>query len=145
MRAINEIIIHCTATNEGMKVTAADVDRWHKKNGWDGIGYHYLILQDGTIESGRPEEKAGAHTIGHNSKSIGVCYVGGLRCGKAADTRTGLQKVAMIELCKKLLAKFPNAKISGHNQWAAKACPCFNAAEWARENGLPYDNTIRRV
>ena len=56
MRKIDEIIIHCTATVEGKDYHVADVDKWHKARGWKGIGYHYLITLDGTIEKGRKED-----------------------------------------------------------------------------------------
>lgn len=77
MRKINEIIVHCAATAEGKNFKAADIDRWHKQRGWDGIGYHHVVDLDGTIEPGRPESKQGAHCLGHNANSIGVVYVGG--------------------------------------------------------------------
>lgn len=144
-RNITEIIIHCTATNEGVNVTAADVDRWHKQRGWQGIGYHYLIRINGAIEVGRGESEIGAHTFGHNARSIGVCYVGGLRKGKAADTRTPEQKEKLLSLVKSLCKRFPNARVSGHSQWAKKACPCFDVVQWAKDNGIPYDDTINRI
>lgn len=79
MRTINQIIIHCSATPEGRDYTAADIDRWHRQRGFHGIGYHYVIRLDGTIEHGRPVEQIGAHCKGHNATTIGVCYIGGLR------------------------------------------------------------------
>ena len=83
MRKINEIIIHCSDTQEGCDVTAKDIRRWHTTpkekggRGWRDIGYHYVIRLDGTIELGRPLEKAGAHCIGrkgedHNSHSAAI-------------------------------------------------------------------------
>lgn len=146
MRKIDEIIIHCTATREGKELHASDIDRMHKAKGWQCIGYHYLITLDGTVEKGRDEEVTGAHTVGHNTRSIGVCYVGGLDCkGKVKDTRTFEQEQAMYKLCCELVARYPNVKLSGHNQWAAKACPCFDVPKWAAFRGLPYDPTIKRV
>lgn len=126
---VTEIIVHCTATKEGQSVTVADVDRWHKAKGWAGIGYHYLVYLDGTIHQGRSENKIGAHCVGHNSHSIGVCYVGGIaNDGKTAkDTRTEAQKAGLLKILKELKARYPNAKIYGHRDFAAKACPCFDA------------------
>lgn len=105
MRKINQIIVHCSATPEGKNFNANDIDRWHKERGFDCIGYHYVIDLDGTIEKGRPIEKVGAHVKGHNSNSIGVCYIGGLASdGKTPkDTRTVEQdfitsSVARIEV-----------------------------------------------
>lgn len=123
-----EIIVHCTATKEGRNYTVEDVDGWHKQKGWSCIGYHYLIYLDGSIHEGRPVEAVGAHCEGHNSISVGVCYVGGVNeRGVACDTRTPEQKKALFSLLKELKKKYPNAMIYGHNSFAKKACPCFNA------------------
>ncbi len=129
MRKINDIIVHCTATPEGREVTVADIDSWHKAKGWDGIGYHYVVYLDGSVHMGRPEAKTGAHCYGHNAHSIGVCYVGGLDAnGKAKDTRTEEQKTGLRELIEELKSAYPKATIHGHRDYAAKECPCFDAA-----------------
>ena len=129
MRKINEIIVHCTATQEGKDFKAADIDRWHKQRGWDGIGYHHVVDLDGTVEPGRPESKQGAHCLGHNANSIGVVYVGGLASdGKTPkDTRTPQQKETLVKLLTKLKHRYPGATIHGHRDFAAKACPSFDA------------------
>ena len=129
MRKIDKIIIHCTATAEGKDFHVKDVDKWHKARGWKGIGYHYLITLDGTIEKGRGENEIGAHTTGQNKNSIGICYVGGLaKDGKTPkDTRTEAQKKALLELLIALIIKYPQAKIYGHRDFANKACPSFDA------------------
>lgn len=122
------IVVHCTATKEGVNITAKDVDRWHKARGFVKIGYHYLLKLDGTVELGRELGEVGAHVSGLNNVSVGVCYVGGLDSASAPkDTRTEAQKQSLLVLLKKLKATFPNAKIVGHNKFANKACPCFNA------------------
>src|SRR3546814_19322645 len=77
-RKINLIVVHCSATREGQPHTAADIDRWHRAQGWNGIGYHWVVRLDGTVEIGRPQPIAGSHVKGHNAPSIGVVYVGGL-------------------------------------------------------------------
>ena len=130
MRQITEIIIHCSATPIGKDYTIEDIDKWHKAKGWKGIGYHYVIYLDGSVHKGRPEEEIGAHCKGHNSNSIGICYIGGLdEFGEPEDTRTDKQKEALIVLLKALKAKYPDATIHGHREFAAKACPCFDAKE----------------
>lgn len=132
-REINEIIVHCTATPAGRPVSVADIDRWHRQRGFDCIGYHYVIGLDGCIAPGRSVHKAGAHCLGHNARSIGVVYVGGLDSqGSPADTRTAAQKQALIQLLRALRRLYPGASIHGHRDYAAKACPCFDAtAEYA--------------
>lgn len=129
MRKITEIIVHCSATPEGQNFTAEDIDRWHKQKGWQGIGYHYVIYLDGSVHKGRNEEVIGAHCLGHNAYSIGVCYIGGLdKWTKAPkDTRTNAQKQALIDLLKSLKEKYPNAIIYGHRDFSKKDCPCFDA------------------
>lgn len=128
MRKLDEIIVHCTATPEGKSFTAADVDRWHRQRGFDGIGYHYLVRLDGTVEAGRPVSKVGAHCLGHNAHSIGVCYVGGLAAdGRTPkDTRTPAQRTALRQLVERLRREYGIAAVHGHNEYAAKACPSFN-------------------
>lgn len=128
-RQINEIIVHCTATPEHRHYTVQDVRRWHKQQGWSDIGYHYLVLLDGTVEQGRDVDLVGAHCQGHNSHSIGVCYVGGVTAdGKTAkDTRTEKQKTALLRLLLELRHLYPKANIYGHRDFATKACPSFDA------------------
>lgn len=128
MRNIDEIIIHCSATREGQDFRASDIDTWHRQKGWAGIGYHYVIDLSGFVEPGRPVEQIGAHCSGHNSNSIGVCYIGGLdRNGKAADTRTENQKEALRVLVDALRNRFPSIKrVNGHRRYANKECPCFD-------------------
>ena len=110
MRRIDDIVIHCAATKEGLNFHASDIDRWHKQRGFKKIGYHYVIDLDGTIEKGRDESEVGAHVTGHNAHSIGICYIGGCdKDMKPKDTRTLAQKESIIRLLMQLLCKYPNA------------------------------------
>ena len=131
MRRINLLIVHCSATAEHKSFTVADIDRWHRQRGFDCIGYHYVIYLDGSIHTGRPIEKIGAHCKGHNADSIGICYIGGLAAdGKTPkDTRTAAQKSSLLALLRQLRAQFPNAAIHSHKDYAAKACPSFDATK----------------
>ena len=131
MRRITEIIVHCSATPEGKDFTVADITRWHKARKFVTIGYHYVIYRNGEVHNGRPERQVGAHCTGHNSYSIGICYIGGVaKDGKTPkDTRTSAQKLALERLLKHLKERFPNATIRGHRDFAAKACPSFDATE----------------
>lgn len=136
MRPIDEAIIHCSATRPGWmygeKTSAkvAEIRRWHVDgNGWSDIGYHYIIDRDGTVAQGRPVERAGAHTKGHNARSIGVCLIGGH--GAAAtddfsDHFTVDQAKALDRLLDSLKVRFGPVKVSGHNQYANKGCPGFD-------------------
>lgn len=130
-RNIKEIIVHCSATPEGKDFTVAQIRQWHLQRGFTDIGYHYVIYRDGSVHVGRSEEASGAHCTGHNTISIGVCYIGGCASdGKTPkDTRTEAQKAALVKLLKELKVKYPKAKIYPHYKFAAKACPSFNAEE----------------
>ena len=131
MRKIDKIIIHCSATVEGVNVSTSTIKRWHVQGrGWSDIGYHYIIPLDGEIEYGRELARSGAHCKGENENSIGICYIGGLSDKKRAkDTRTEAQKEALINILKTLTHIYPEASIHSHFEFANKACPCFNAGE----------------
>lgn len=130
-RIIKEIIVHCSATPEGKDFTTLDIKRWHLERGFSDIGYHYVIYRDGSVHNGRDESKIGAHCEGHNSYSIGVCYIGGCaKDGKTPkDTRTDAQKKSLLALLRDLKRKYPNASIHSHKDYANKACPSFNATK----------------
>ena len=126
MRDIDKIILHCSATPEGRDVSVQTIREWHKQRGWSDIGYHYVVMLDGTIEEGRPLERQGAHVRGHNKGSIGICYVGGLDSDmKAKDTRTDAQRASLSAFLEFLMVEYPKATLHGHNEFAAKACPSF--------------------
>lgn len=145
---IDAIVVHCSASREGQDVRAADIRKWHLERGFADIGYNFVIDLDGTVETGRPLSRDGAHcnTAGtsgksYNKHSIGICYVGGLdKNGNPKDTRTEAQKKAMRELIDSLMDKYPIIEVIGHrdaspdvngdgeitrNEWI-KECPCFN-------------------
>lgn len=142
MRRIDTIVVHCSATREGKDYTVEDIRRWHKDRGYSDIGYHYVVYRDGSIHEGRPLELPGAHVKGHNARSIGICYVGGLDSNvKSKDTRTPQQKASLLSLIKKLKRDYPHARVVGHrdlspdrngngkvDRWEwLKDCPCFDA------------------
>jgi len=127
-RKIDKIIIHCSATPEGRDISVETIRDWHLKRGWSDIGYHYVIDLEGKVHAGRPIEKTGAHVKGHNTGSIGICYVGGVEeDGKTPkDTRTKDQKAALDNLLFILTDIFANVTIHGHNEFSSKACPSFD-------------------
>lgn len=130
MRDIEMIIIHCSATPEGRDVSTDEIRSWHLDRGWSDIGYHFVVELDGTVNDGRPLEISGAHAKGHNSNSIGVCYVGGLdESGEPKDTRTPEQEKALVELLENLKDQYPEAQVIGHRDVSDKDCPCFDASE----------------
>ena len=136
-REITDIIVHCSATPEGKAYTVEDIRKWHKQQGWSDIGYHFVVELDGSVRPGRNVDISGAHCEGHNAKSIGICYVGGLENKpgvptpkqKAKDTRTDAQKAALFALLMDLRRLYPKARIVGHRDYDTKGkeCPSFDA------------------
>lgn len=131
-RQVSEIIVHCAATPEGRDYTVADIRAWHKQRGFSDVGYHYVIYRDGRIMLGRPVGQVGAHVEGHNTGTIGISYIGGVSAdGKTAkDTRTAAQRASLLWLAAQLRAKHRGIKkVTGHNEYAAKACPSFSVRQ----------------
>ena len=128
MRLITLIVIHCSAVKPDQQSSVAQIDTWHHDRGYKfGVGYHYVIRRDGSIEAGRPEWMVGAHCVNHNKYSIGVCYEGGLDArGQPADTRTAAQKATLRQLLTDLHRRYPRAVIVGHHDLnPQKDCPCI--------------------
>ena len=122
----DEIILHHA---EASRASVEEVNRWHLERGWTGIGYHFYIRKNGAVTQHRKLLEVGAHARGFNRCSIGICYEGGLdEYGNPADTRTPIQKAALLELLYKLYKLFPQALIVGHGELPGikKDCPCFS-------------------
>lgn len=112
------IILHHMAGNG----TAQDIHRIHRGNGWAGIGYHFFVRKDGSIYRGRPENRIGTHTAGHNYNSIGVCFEGNFE----KDTMNTEQFNAGVELLEYLLDKYGDIPVKRHKDFNATACPGKN-------------------
>lgn len=140
MRRIDSIIVHCTATRPDQPYSREQM--WHdhvKERGWSSWGYHYYVRRSGKIEGLRPVEQIGAHCRGHNRYSIGVCWEGGIDDqGCPSDNRTPEQILSLRRFLDLLLRTYPAATLHGHNEFARKACPCFDVR---RE----YASLIRRI
>ena len=139
MKRVDYLVIHCAATPPSSDIGVKEIDAWHRKKGWAGCGYHYVIRRNGVVETGRPENKAGAHVLGYNHCSIGICLVGGLNeQRKAAPEYTDAQWKTLESLIRELRTKYPSAKIQGHRDFPSvnKACPCFDVEEWCKGLGI---------
>lgn len=140
MREINLIVVHCSATRADRDFTENDLEVCHRHRGFNGAGYHFYIRKNGDIKNTRPLEKPGAHALGYNAHSIGICYEGGLDVRyRPADTRTEWQKHSLRVLIRTLLMDYPGCRVCGHQdlspdrngdgrispeEWV-KECPCF--------------------
>lgn len=135
---IKYLVLHCSASNYWRHDNIATIDRWHKERGFKGVGYHYFIRSTGQIESGRPlnedaflsGEEIGAHCIGINKLSIGVCLH-----GIDFNDFTNAQFEALKNLIDDLLNKGIKFKIAGHNYFTdKKTCPNFDWQTWVKNN-----------
>lgn len=128
METVKYIIIHAADTPADMDIGAKEIRGWHvNENGWRDIGYHYVIRRDGTLERGRDESVPGAHAVGHNIHSIGVCMVGGM----PDCNYTAAQWSCLESLVRDLLSRYPKSKVIGHRDVSEKPCPMFDAKAWA--------------
>ena len=130
MRKIDTLIVHCSDSEFG---DAETIDSWHKARGWNGIGYHFVILNgrrksrgkyrpedDGLIEEGRPIEIPGAHCRGHNKTSVGVCLIG----------RRHFTAKQLLQALPEIIARVGEVReivVKGHYEYdSGKTCPNIN-------------------
>lgn len=116
------IILHHVGGTD-RDVSAAEVHQWHIQNGWAGIGYHYLVHKDGTIEAGRPVYTIGAHCYGFNEGSVGICSVGNYE--EAYPPQPQLDAVAKLTamLCQRYGITPGPTTILGHRDLNETECP----------------------
>lgn len=135
---IDHLTIHCAATPEGRDVKAATISSWDQAR-FGQTSYHWVIELDGSAVRTLQDNRRGAHTGGHNTGNIGVCYVGGMDADnkKPKDTRTNAQKTAMLDIVRLYQKNHPGIVVQGHRDWpgVAKACPSFDVRAWLKETG----------
>lgn len=119
-RAIDRVFIHCSAASR-TSVTAAEIDRWHKDRGWNGIGYHYFIRTDGTLEAGRDLEHTPAAQRGHNRHTIAICLN-----GLEVSDFTEAQFATLQKLCSEINQACDGVTFHGHREVSPKSCPVFD-------------------
>ena len=128
---ISRLVVHCADTPDNEALDARAIHDMHLGFGWHGIGYHWVICRDGTLQSGRPEYWVGAHVKGHNEISLGVCLIGRRHF-------TDAQMQSLKALLKRWRAEYPDAEICGHCDfdYTEKTCPNFDVAAWCAAQGI---------
>jgi len=145
-------VVHCSATKPSQDIGADEIDKWHRARGWKGgIGYHYVIRRNALIELGRPIDDIGAHALGVNKTSVGICLVGGIDdAGEPDDNFEPKQKRSLQFIINLLGMIYPGIEFVGHRdlspdidgdgvieEWEwLKSCPCFDVHLWMRAHGL---------
>ena len=126
MNKVEYIIVHHTGGTDknpladSSNQTFEIVDTYHRSLGWDGIGYNWFIEKSGLLRKGRDETKSGAHTIGYNNKSIGICLAGNFD----VTLPTEAQVVTLTNLLKEKIVQYniPIKNIVPHRKFAGKTC-----------------------
>lgn len=143
-QATSLIVIHHVGEID-RDVAAAEIHQWHQNNGWSGIGYHFVIRKDGTIERGRPRATIGAHAEGFNSRSIGINIVGDFE--QAQPTGAQIESAAQLiaELADIYSLTPTGETVVGHGDLMPTTCPGRNLkavlqtirgkAIWYQQNG----------
>lgn len=119
MNEPTKAFLHCSATpDSGDLIGVNQIREWHLRRGWKDVGYHYLIRRSGVLEKGRADNVQGAHTLGHNRNSLGVCLIG-------TKDFTQQQIITLTTLMKELYEKYQITDEDWycHYQFANKRCP----------------------
>ena len=111
---IERLVVHHSASP--LTTTFEDIVKWHTDpkpngNGWSAIGYHWLVLADGSLRVGRPIDIRGAHAP-PNKGRLGICLVGnnveagqGWTIEQIATLRRHVEAVRFL---------IPDVVVSGH-------------------------------
>jgi len=133
-RVTDLVILHHSASPA--TTTLSDIRRWHTApppdgRGWEDVGYHWVVLVDGTVEAGRDESLVGAHCLGLNYRSVGVCLVGNFADGVPVPPAQWAAAVGLVaEICHRY--GIVPGDVRGHGEIAATACPGFEPADFRR-------------
>jgi len=158
MNNIHYLVIHCTATIDGMEVSADQIRKWHLSpppvgRGWKQVGYTDLFHLDGSIErlvQNNEDDVVDPWEItngvaGINRVSRHIVYAGGVdNTLKPKDTRTQQQKDALRAYVLDFVKRFPQVRVAGHYQFAPKACPCFDVPDWLKSIAIENKNIFTR-
>lgn len=125
-REISEVVVHWSATYINQNIGAEEIDQWHKARDFSGIGYHYVIRRDGSLQRGRPLNEIGAHakTGDHNNFSVGICLVGGYNCASGtknpdqfanSTSVNNAQWASLKNFLRAFYSIHPGGQVWGHN------------------------------
>lgn len=123
-RRTDYIVVHHSGADPAQ--TRESIHEHHRRLGWAGYGYHYHIGLSGVVEGGRPVDTVGAHVRGYNDRSVGVLVTGNLDLAPP----TPAQLTALAALLADLEIRYPRARVVGHRELAATACPGRHLAAW---------------
>lgn len=117
--SITDVVIHHSAAPP--KFDAYDFAKWHtEQNGWPAIGYHYVIMPDGSIFKTNHHYTKSYQTGGHNTYTLGICLAGNFE----KYSPPSKQIAATVWLIKRLKKEIPSIdKINPHGHYKGTSCP----------------------
>ena len=145
------IVIHHTGERD-IDASAEQIHDWHLNQGWAGIGYHFVIRKDGTIEIGRPEWAVGSHAYGENSHTLGIHLSGDFETAYPSQAQLTACAELVRDLCKDYGISCDREHIVGHCDLMSTDCPGKNLYAKLQTiidaaNGLanPATNTLAKL
>ena len=95
----SRIVIHHTGNPTDDDLSAEQLHRSHQNLGWAGVGYHFIVRKDGSIELGRPVECVGAHAEGFNYCSIGIHVCGNFDMAEPTEAQINALPMLLADIC----------------------------------------------
>ena len=125
-REVTEVVVHWTETHTNKNIGSEEINKYHVDLGLEGIGYHYVIRRDGSLQRGRPVNIEGQHapTNNHDKRSIAIVFVGGINVPTgtpnsenflSAQSLTRSQLNTFDHFCRSFYTVFPGGQIVGHS------------------------------
>lgn len=142
-REITEVVVHATDTTRDMDVSYDVLNAWDTERGFKEVGYHLIILRDGSLQVCRNVNEIGAHTLkGHNRYSIGIAFVGGILGNRkqrevirSAESFTLSQYSTFEAFMRAFYQVIPGAQAWGHNDLdhTRRSDPHFDVKSFVRK------------
>lgn len=145
-REVTEVVVHWTETPTNKNIGSEELNKIHLESGLKGIGYHYVIRRDGSLQRGRPVNIQGEHALinNHDERSIGVAFVGGINVPSGTPNLENFVSVQSLtrsqfntfdHFCRGFYSRFPGGQILGHNDIdPIENDPGFNVREYVLAN-----------
>ena len=143
-KATNRIVIHHTGNPDDDDLSAKTLHGSHRAQGWAGIGYHFVVRKDGSIELGRPDWAVGAHAEGFNYCSIGIHVCGNFNLAEPTEAQLNALPILLADICDAYGLIASDSVVMGHRDLMATECPGNNLykrmdtirgnAEWYRNH-----------
>ena len=145
-REITEVVVHWTETTTNKNIGSEEINQYHLAANLEGIGYHYVIRRDGSLQRGRPINIEGQHSPlnNHNERSIGVVFVGGINVPSGTPNPENFVSVQSLtrsqfntfdHLCRAFYSTYAGGQIVGHNDIdETEEDPGFDVREYVLAN-----------